>query len=99
MRPFDEGEACHESQLDHYDRQAVGDEPAINVPRLSSQMGEPIAARQIVIALPRRERSQDFSARKTTDWRHILTTIGFKCDDGIIGTRGFFVVNTCSAGI
>jgi hypothetical protein len=52
-----------------------------------------------VIAQPRRERNQDFSTSKTTVWRHILTTIGVKYDDGIIGTRGFFVVNDCSAGI
>ncbi len=51
------------------------------------------------ITQPQREWNQGFSARKTTDWRHVLTTIGLKCDDGIIGTRGFSAVNNCSAGI
>ena len=36
---------------------------------------------------PQLNRAQDFSAHRTTDLRHVLTTIGFKCDDGIIGTR------------
>ena len=39
-----------------------------------------------MIAQPRREWSLDFSALKTIDLRHVLTTIGFKCDAGIIET-------------
>ncbi len=43
--------------------------------------------------------NQDFSGRRTTDSRHVLTTIGLKCDDGIIGSREFIVANNCVAGI
>ncbi len=88
MSPFGEGEGCHESQLDHRDRRAFARRTSNQSSSSVITDRDPIAAPQNVVAQPCRERSQDFSACKTTDWRHILTTIGVKCDDGIIGTRG-----------
>ncbi len=68
-------------------------------PRLSSRRGSQLQQGKTWSRNPAENKARTFPPARTTDWRHVLTTIGLKCDDGIIGTRGFIVVNNCLASV